>query len=123
MKVTIHIGAHAYACIDEGGRKTDIRLPPGKGAPQSLREYAAGERERAAKILAMAERAERAAIVLDPPAYIQAGDKLWNGALVTHCLAAAYNAATDRIAEFERRGRPIPEELLNGRHKLIAEAI
>lgn len=52
--------------------------------------------------------------------HIKPGDRLWNGATVTPDLAAAYNAATDRIASFEAAGRPVPESLLNGRHNLIA---
>lgn len=40
MKVTILIGAHAYACIEEDGRKTDILLQPGKSASRSLMDYA-----------------------------------------------------------------------------------
>lgn len=125
MEVKIFCGANAYACISENGRKTDIRLEPGKGAPASLREYAKGERERAARILAMADIAERAAAYLDKPApdYIQAGERLWNGAIASHCMAMAYNGLTDRIAAFERDGRKAPESLLNGRHKLIAEAL
>ena len=65
MDVRIFCGAAAYACISENGRKTDIRLSPGIGAPQSLREYAAAERARALRILAMAETAERAADCLE----------------------------------------------------------
>lgn len=124
MEVRIFCGANAYACITEGARKTDILLSPGKGAPQSLREYAQGERERAARILAMADIAERAAAKLDPaPSYIQAGERLWNGAIASHCMAALYNSYSDRIAAYEREGRAPPEALLNGRHKLIAEAL
>ena len=51
---------------------------------------------------------------------MKAGDKLWNGKLVSPQLAAAYNAATQRIETFEREGRAPPEELLNGRHNLLA---
>lgn len=50
---------------------------------------------------------------------MQAGYRLWNGVVVSAQLAAAYNAASDRIAAYEAAGRPIPEELLNGRHNLI----
>lgn len=59
--VKLLIGAHAYACIAMGNRKVDIRLSPGKSAPDSLREYAQEQRDRAAHMLAMAEIAERAA--------------------------------------------------------------
>lgn len=124
MDVKIHIGAHAYACITEGARKTDIRLTPGKGAPASLREFAAEERARAARIAALADLAERAANALEYPApeYLQAGDRLWNGAIASHCVATAYNRVTDQIAAFERDGRKPPEYLLNGRHNIIASA-
>lgn len=123
MNVRIFCGAHAYACIEEDGRKTDILLAPGKSAQASLREYAQEQRERAARILAMAETADKAALVLDPPDYIREGETLWNGARVTHCLAIAYNRLSDRIAAFEREGKRPPDELLNGRHKLIAQAL
>lgn len=65
MQVRIFCGASAYAMIQESGRQMDIKLSPGKGAPQSLREYAAAERARALRILAMAETAERAADCLE----------------------------------------------------------
>ena len=66
MEVRIFCGANAYACITESGRKTDILLAPGKSAQASLREYAQEQRERAARIIAMADIAERAAAKLDP---------------------------------------------------------
>jgi len=69
MKITMLVGAHAYACIDENGRKTDILLSPGKSAQQSLREYAESERARALRILSMAEIAERAADHIDSNGY------------------------------------------------------
>lgn len=53
---------------------------------------------------------------------IQPGERLWNGAIVTKQLAAAYNAISAKIAGFEAIGRPPPEELLNGRHNLIVNA-
>ena len=53
---------------------------------------------------------------------IQPGERLWNGAIVTTELAAAYNAISAKIAGFEAAGRLAPEELLNGRHNLIAGA-
>lgn len=54
--------------------------------------------------------------------YLIAGERLWNGVQVSHCLATAYNRLSDKIAAYERNGRAVPESLLNGRHKLIAEA-
>jgi len=123
MKVSTIIGANAYAVIEhEDGRRTDIRLSPGKSAQASLREYAKEMRAEAARKQSLAETAERAAAILDAPQYLTAGDKLWNGAEVTHCLATAYNRLTDKIEQFKAKGRRVPEELLNGRHNLIASA-
>lgn len=51
---------------------------------------------------------------------LTAGDKLFSGAIVTAQGAAAYNRASARIAAFERAGKPAPEHLLNGRHKILA---
>lgn len=51
---------------------------------------------------------------------LKAGEKLWNGAIVSPQLAAAYNAATAKIETFEKDGKPVPENLLSGRHNLIA---
>lgn len=65
ITVKLLIGANAYACIEESGRKTDILLSHGKGAPASLREYAADQRQRAKKLTELAELAERAAKVLE----------------------------------------------------------
>jgi hypothetical protein len=52
--------------------------------------------------------------------YIAAGERLWNGVIVTAPLAVAYNRLTDKIAAFDRAGRKAPEHLLNGRHNLLA---
>lgn len=65
IEVRLLIGANAYAVIKEGNRQTDIMLSPGRGAPASLREYATDQRERAARILALADLAERAADKLE----------------------------------------------------------
>lgn len=64
-KVRIIIGASAYACITECGVQFDIRLAPGRLAATALREYAQTERARALCLIDNAERAERAAQVLD----------------------------------------------------------
>ena len=53
-------------------------------------------------------------------ATLEPGQKLWNGKTVTPDLAAAYNALTDRIESFKAAGLPVPDQLLNGRHNLIA---
>lgn len=123
MKVYTIIGANAYAVIEHvDGRRTDIRLSPGKSAQVSLREYAKEMRAEAARKQSLAEIAERAAAILDAPQYLTVGDKLWNGVEVTQYLATAYNRLTDRIEQFKAKGRRVPEELLNGRHNLIASA-
>lgn len=54
---------------------------------------------------------------------MKAGDKLFSGAIVTPWLADAYNAATAKIESFERDGKPVPENLLNGRHNLLASFV
>ena len=51
---------------------------------------------------------------------LKAGDRLFSGAIVTAQGAAAYNRASAHIAAFEREGRPVPDQLLNGRHKILA---
>jgi acyl dehydratase len=51
---------------------------------------------------------------------LKAGDRLYTGAVISAAEAAAYNRATARIESFEREGRPVPEQLLNGRHNLFA---
>lgn len=61
MKVTILVGAHAYACIKQEGRKTDFLLAPGKSAQASLRDTAAELRQEAARKRALADLADAAA--------------------------------------------------------------
>ena len=51
--------------------------------------------------------------------YIVAGERLWNGVIVTAPLAAAYNRLTDKIAAYDRAGRKAPENILNARHSLL----
>lgn len=65
MKVRLLIGANAYACITEHGMQHDIRLESGKHASKSLRSYAESQRLRAKQAIESAERAERAANVLE----------------------------------------------------------
>lgn len=55
--------------------------------------------------------------------HLQAGDKLWNGATVSKQLAAAYNATTDHVHAWKALGKPVPEQLLNGQHNLLASAV
>ena len=55
--------------------------------------------------------------------HLKAGERLWNGAIVSKPLAAAYNATTDHIHAWKALGKPAPEHLLNGQHNLLASAI
>lgn len=55
--------------------------------------------------------------------HLKAGDRLWNGATVSKQLAAAYNQANDHVHAWKALGKPVPEQLLNGRHNLIAGAM
>ena len=50
---------------------------------------------------------------------LKAGDKLWNGVIVTEQMARAYNSLTERIERFKAEGMAVPEYLLNGRHNII----
>lgn len=58
MKVRVMIGAQAaYACIETDTTSMDVRLEPGRSAPQSLREWAEdlkGQSERLQKRAALA---------------------------------------------------------------------
>jgi len=65
---------------------------------------------------------EAARIRAESVAALQPGERLWNGATVTPELASAYNALQSRIESFRKAGRPVPVELLNGAHNLIASA-
>lgn len=65
MKVKLHFGAHAYACIEEDGRKTDIMLSAGRPSWVALRQYAGEQEERARRILEIADLARRASIILE----------------------------------------------------------
>jgi hypothetical protein len=62
MKVLITLGAqYAYAGITEDWRKMDVRLEPGRGAIQSLRETVAEMRKKAEETLERAAFIEQAA--------------------------------------------------------------
>jgi len=52
--------------------------------------------------------------------YLQAGEKLYNGVIVSEDLAQAYNSLQDRIQSFKDAGKNVPMELINGSHNLIA---
>ena len=53
---------------------------------------------------------------------LKVGERLWNGAIVTPELAAAYNRTQAKIQSFRDAGKPVPENILNGAHNLIASA-
>lgn len=74
-QVNLIIGAHAYAVITECGVRFDVKLSPGRLAATALREYAEIERARAACLIENAERAERAAIVMDTKAAARLAEK------------------------------------------------
>jgi hypothetical protein len=69
MKVSILTGgAYAYAVIeDANGVRHDIRLEPGRGPQEALREYAQMQTERARIAKESAQRALRAIKVLGAP--------------------------------------------------------
>lgn len=51
---------------------------------------------------------------------LKPGDRLLTGVIVESVAQCeAYNRACERVASFERAGRPAPQELLNGRHNLF----
>ena len=68
IKVRLLIGAHAYACVEHGARKTDIRLSPGKAAWTSLRESADEYRAEATHKAQLAALCEQAAHILESEA-------------------------------------------------------
>jgi len=65
MKVRLIIGASAYAHITTSTQSVDVKLEPGRGAPQSLRESAIALREEANRKLVMAHLYEQAALELE----------------------------------------------------------
>lgn len=65
MQVKIIIGASAYAHIVEDRHSLDVKLSPGRSASDSLRSSAVEERAKARRLMALADRMERAASVLD----------------------------------------------------------
>ena len=50
---------------------------------------------------------------------LKAGSRLWNGAIVTADMAAAYNALQTRMDTYRAVSLPVPDYLLNGAHNLI----
>ena len=51
---------------------------------------------------------------------LKPGDRLFTGAIVSRQFAETYNAATAKIETFREAGIPVPENLLNGRHNMLA---
>lgn len=69
MRVHTFIGAQAaYACIKSLHVSLDVRLEPGRSAPQSLRETAQEWRQKAARLQRDAMLAEEAAHQLEEDA-------------------------------------------------------
>ena len=65
MKVRIFCGVHAYAMIEDGAMRMDIRLDHGKSASELLRSYAADQERSARDAMRKAEFARQAADVLE----------------------------------------------------------
>lgn len=66
--VKLICGSHAYACIKHEAGAIDIRLEPGRSAPQALREYASQCQADAKRAADKADLAMRAAAFLDAKA-------------------------------------------------------
>ena len=52
--------------------------------------------------------------------HFQEGDTVWNGAKIGKHQAAAYNRINDHIHAWKALGKEPPEQLLNGRHNILA---
>lgn len=52
--------------------------------------------------------------------HMREGEMLFNGACVSRYVAEAYNRVNDHIHAWEALGKNAPEQLLNGRHNLLA---
>ena len=48
--------------------------------------------------------------------------RLWNGETATRGQVDAYNATQDKISAFRARGKPVPDNLLNGAFNLLGHA-
>ena len=55
--------------------------------------------------------------------HLKADGRLWNGAIVSKQLADAYNTQNDHAHAWLALGKPVPEQILNGRHNLLRGAI
>lgn len=66
MKVRTFVGAQAaYACITTDTTSLDIQLEPRRSASVALREWAANQQEKAARLTRQAALARRAADILE----------------------------------------------------------
>ena len=65
MKVTMMIGADAYAVIETPSYKMDVKLAPGRSATQSLRESADAALAKAYYYKQLAFRLRTAALTLE----------------------------------------------------------
>lgn len=68
FNVKLLLGTYAYACVTHEAGSTDIRLEPGRSAPQALREYASQCQADAKRAAEKADIARRAAAFLDAKA-------------------------------------------------------
>jgi hypothetical protein len=50
---------------------------------------------------------------------LEYGYRLWNGRILSDQEVDLYNSLTRQIQAFEREGRQVPEQVLNGRHSLM----
>lgn len=73
MKVrVVNLAEAAYACIEAGDEKFDVRLFPGRSAAKSLREAAQALEDQAWRMMDRANRIREAALVLgNPPAPVR----------------------------------------------------
>lgn len=55
--------------------------------------------------------------------HIEPGYRAYNGATICEAHAKAYNRLSDEIAGLQNSGLPVPETLLNQRHKVFSMAI
>lgn len=52
--------------------------------------------------------------------HFEEGDTIWSGAKIGKHQAAAYNRVNDHIHAWRAMGKEAPEQLLNGRHNILA---
>lgn len=52
--------------------------------------------------------------------HFEEGDTVWNGSKINKFQADAYNHVNDRVHAWEAINKEPPENLLNGRHNILA---